>query len=163
MHLLSFAQNDHSTIFNEVIVIPDRTFNIKNFYLNNVTVESISTSMNIYLLKCSNDNTAKALIEKYHSDPQIKAIQYNHRFEYRGYTPVDSYYTNQWFLNNTGQYGYTVGVDIDAPQAWDSSLTNLTRYGDTIVVAVPDVKFDLNHQDINYFKNYHELFSKNLH
>lgn len=157
MHLLSFAQKDHSTIFNEVIVIPDRTFNIKNFYLNNVTVESISTSMNIYLLKCSNDNTAKALIEKYHSDPQIKAIQYNHRFEYRSYTPVDSYYTNQWFLNNTGQYGYTVGVDIDAPQAWDSSLTNLTRYGDTIVVAVPDVKFDLNHQDINYFKNYHEI------
>ena len=162
INIVCYAQKDRYTIFNEVLIIPDRSFDIQNLYLNTIRVECLSTSMNIYLLKCTNDIVAKSILEKYHSHPQIKAIQYNHRFDYRGYTPVDSYYTNQWYLNNTGQYGYTTGVDIDAPQAWDSSLTNLSRYGDTIVVAIPDVKFDLNHQDINYFKNYDEIPSNGI-
>lgn len=142
--------------------MPESSFSIDAFYLSNVEVINLSKSMNIYLLKCSNEITAKTLLEKYKTHPQIKAIQYNHRFDYRGYTPVDSYYTNQWYLNNTGQYGYIAGVDIDAPQAWDSSITNLTRYGDTIVVAVTDTRFDLLHSDMNYFKNYDEIPSNGV-
>lgn len=154
-NLLS-AQKNNYCINTELIVLPDRSFSVDEFYLSNVEVRLLSRSMNIYLLICGNENTALNLLTKYQHHPHIKAIQYNHRFDYRSYSPSDSFYSNQWYLNNTGQYGYTIGVDIDAALAWDSSRTNHTRYGDTMVVAIVDAKFDLNHRDINYFKNYNE-------
>ena len=36
--------------------------------------------------------------------------------------PGDPMYTNQYYLNNTGQFGGTSGIDINAPQAWDVTL-----------------------------------------
>lgn len=153
----SNAQTNRYTIPTELLVLPQKSFAIQEFYLNDVQVEEVSKSMNIFLLRCTSSNRAQELLAKYKNDKRIIAIQYNHQFDYRSYTPIDSYYTNQWYLNNTGQYGYTAGVDIDAPLAWDSSTTNITKYGDTLVVAIADVKFDLNHRDINYFKNYDEI------
>ena len=154
----SFAQKNNYTIYNELIVLLDRAQD-PELLVNNqdINVTTISESMNIFLFTFNNDENAKIFYDKNSSNTAFKAIQYNHRFEYRGYTPIDSYYTNQWYMNNTGQYGYTTGVDIDAQLAWDSSTTNITRYGDTIVVAVADTKFDLNHSDMSYFKNYDEI------
>jgi serine protease len=46
---------------------------------------------------------------------------------------IDPLYSDQYYLNNTGQFGGTAGIDINAPEAW-----NLTLGSSTIKVAVID-------------------------
>jgi subtilisin family serine protease len=63
------------------------------------------------------------------------------------FTPNDSYYVNdQWYLNNTQQYGafMTLDADIDAPEAWD-----ITKGASSIVIAVIDEGVDLTHIDLS--------------
>ncbi len=57
--------------------------------------------------------------------------------------PNDPLYTDQWGLNNTGQNGGTTGIDIDAEDAWD-----ITTGDPSIVVAVLDHGFEMNHPDL---------------
>jgi len=57
--------------------------------------------------------------------------------------PNDSYFPNQWHLNNTGQTGGTVDADIDAPEAWE-----ITTGATDIVVAVIDDGVDVDHPDL---------------
>jgi hypothetical protein len=71
--------------------------------------------------------------------------------------PAHTMFTEQWYLHNTGGPGHLAGADIKGPEACDSTTGGLSAYGDTIVVAVVDVKFDLNHSDINYFSNRNEI------
>jgi subtilisin family serine protease len=55
----------------------------------------------------------------------------------------DPYFTSQWGLKNTGQYGGTPGIDINAEEAW-----NITTGSSTIRVAVFDHGFEMNHPDL---------------
>src|SRR6266480_2729635 len=48
-------------------------------------------------------------------------------------TPNDTFFGDQWGLNNTGQSGGTPDADIDAPEGWDIQST-----ASTITVAVTD-------------------------
>lgn len=57
--------------------------------------------------------------------------------------PNDSRYSEQWALKNTGQFGPTAGVDIQAEQAWD-----VTTGSRSIVVGVVDEGIDINHPDL---------------
>jgi len=57
-------------------------------------------------------------------------------------TPNDSFYNEQWHLNNVGQSGGTAGADIEAEEAWD-----LTTGSANIVVAVIDTGLDQDHPD----------------
>ncbi|MFD1616028.1 S8 family serine peptidase [Gelatiniphilus marinus] len=52
-------------------------------------------------------------------------------------------YPDQWGLNNTGQNNGTVGIDINAPEAW-----NITLGQQNVVVAVIDHGIELNHPDL---------------
>ncbi|MBI3160912.1 MAG: S8 family serine peptidase [Chloroflexi bacterium] len=56
----------------------------------------------------------------------------------------DTFYPNQWYLNNTQQNGAgtTLDADIDAPEAW-----NITTGSASVIIAVIDEGVDLNHQD----------------
>jgi subtilisin family serine protease len=54
----------------------------------------------------------------------------------------DTYFTQQWGLRNTGQYGGTSGIDIKACDAWQIST------GNNITVAVIDEGIDLTHPDL---------------
>jgi subtilisin family serine protease len=57
--------------------------------------------------------------------------------------PNDTYFPDQWHLNNTGQSGGTYDADIDAPEAWEITI------GDpNIVVAVLDDGIDTSHPDL---------------
>jgi uncharacterized delta-60 repeat protein len=57
--------------------------------------------------------------------------------------PNDTYFANQWHLNNTGQSGGTAGADINAPEAWE-----ITTGDPNIIVAVLDQGVDTNHPDL---------------
>lgn len=85
--------------------------------------------------------------------------QHNHFVQLRNTVPNDASYIQQWSLNNTGQNGGVVGADIDAELAWDISTGGVTAAGDTIVVAVIDGGFQMNHPDLqeNYYVNRSEI------
>jgi subtilisin family serine protease len=55
----------------------------------------------------------------------------------------DPFYSSQWGLNNTGQYGGTPSIDINAEEAW-----NVTTGSSNIKVAVFDHGFEMNHPDL---------------
>lgn len=89
----------------------------------------------------------------------VIACQLNYYVQSRATTPNDPSFNQQWGLNNTGQSGGTVDADIDAPEAWDITTGGVTATGDSIVVAVVDGGFYLNHPDLkpNWFKNRQEI------
>ncbi len=80
----------------------------------------------------------------YHDSPIVKFAHPNFiRLLKPQLSPNDQYYNDQWNLNNSGQNGWTVDADIDAPEAWD------IHTGDTTVtIAIIDEGVDLNHEDL---------------
>src|SRR5690606_18325724 len=58
-------------------------------------------------------------------------------------TVNDPYYSNQWNLGNTGQYGGTTGEDIQVEDAW-----LITKSHSDIVTAIIDQGVELNHPDL---------------
>jgi subtilisin family serine protease len=61
---------------------------------------------------------------------------------------LDPYYGNQWALNNIGQEGGEVGVDIKAEKAWEFLQHYNDNLGDSIRVAVIDDGVDTLHEDL---------------
>lgn len=55
----------------------------------------------------------------------------------------DTYFSDQWNLYNTGQYGGTSDYDIDICEAWD-----LTSGSNNIVIAVVDQGIEMDHPDL---------------
>ncbi|MDR0349802.1 MAG: S8 family serine peptidase [Tannerella sp.] len=55
----------------------------------------------------------------------------------------DTYYPNQWGLNNTGQSGGTAGIDIKADKAWEITTGSSSRK-----IAILDMGVDLSHPDL---------------
>ncbi|BCL35679.1 S8 family serine peptidase [Nostoc sp. MS1] len=58
------------------------------------------------------------------------------------YKPNDNLYPQQWYLNHNGGNELVLGSHIAVEQAWD-----ITRGVRSVVVAVVDDSFDLNHPD----------------
>ena len=122
----------------------------------------LSSSMHIYLLEFN-----PTLINPYQllaavrNNPRVKIAQFNHTVQERA-TTNDPQFSALWNMNNTGQSGGTVDADIDAPEAWNITTGGLTSQGDTIVVAVIDRGFELNQEDINFWKNNKEIPNNNI-
>ncbi|HLP21814.1 MAG TPA: S8/S53 family peptidase [Chitinophagales bacterium] len=121
-----------------------------------VNKECLSVRMGIYLLERSTTILPEEFLLVLKRNPHIKLAQFNHRIKDRS-IPNDTDFGLQWGLLNTGQSSGIPGADIDATQAWDIDTNNVTVDGDTIVVAIIDKRFDMNHEDINYFVNRNEV------
>lgn len=104
---------------------------------------------------------ADALLNQLRSLNYIVQAQHDHivalRAAQEDSIPDDPYFGLQWGLHNTGQSGGVPGADIDALKAWEITKGGLTAHGDTIVVAVIDGGCDINHEDLNLFKNWNEI------
>lgn len=117
----------------------------------------LSKSMHIYLfdfnsVAIENDK----MLEAARQNHLVKIAQFNHTFKERA-IPNDPQFGVMWDMKNTGQSGGTPLSDIQATQAWDITTGGLTSQGDTIVAAIIDGGFDLNQEDLNFWKNYHEI------
>lgn len=118
-------------------------------------VHCISADMNIWLLH-TNPTDEDHYLRALNKLPQTQFVQYNHIAQPRT-LPNDSLFSSQWGLYNFGQNSGIPDADIDADSAWNITTNITTVQGDTIVVAIIDVGFDLNHIDINYWRNNAEI------
>ena len=118
----------------------------------------LSKRLNIWLLQFDAGTAdMDAVIVQVYRHKGVIAAQKNHLVSQRATVPNDTQFSSMWNMNNTGQAGGLVDADIDAPEAWDLTTGGITALGDTIVVAVIDGGFDLNHVDLNFWKNLNEI------
>lgn len=129
---------------------------------NNLQVkEQLSRRLGIYLLTFDeNQRSAAQHISNLKQHNSIALAQANHEVALREATettPDDPFFGDQWGFHNDGSGSGIEGADIDALRAWDFTTGGLTATGDTIVVAVIDGGAYLQHEDLNFFKNRHEI------
>lgn len=118
----------------------------------------LSESMNIWMVHFDeNVNTAAKLLQKIQQHPAVSLAQFNHLVYERETIPNDPSFTALWALKNMGQMSGTPGADIEATFAWDITTSGYTPDGDTIVIAVIDGGIDLGHEDLQLWKNSHEI------
>lgn len=128
-------------------------------FLNMQPKELLSEDMNIWLYEYSYQMmNADNVLANVRQNGSVALAQFNHYITDRSMvTPNDANFGTQWSMNNTGQSGGTVDADIDAVEAWNLTTSGLTAAGDSIIVAVIDGGFYLNHLDMKFWKNYGEI------
>lgn len=150
---LSFAQPEDYSIPGQYIIQlkgnTDCQAFLKESYHAEV-VQCLSPTMNIWLIKSED----ASILDRLKADQHIIAAQHNHNnVTRRSLVPNDAYFATQWNMQNLTHPGY----DISGPQAWDINHSNVTRTGDTIVIAIIDDPFDIYHEDLNFFVNRNEI------
>jgi len=159
-NLSVFAQLETNIVKGQLLVKIDAAYSPSYIFQNFPEIKSyelLSRNWNIYQVNFDEQLNAENILNKLKSDPRILIAQYNHIIEQRATIPNDTQFASLWAMENTGQNGGTPGADIDATLAWDITTGGLTATGDTIVVAVIDGGFQLNHPDLDFWKNYNEI------
>jgi len=118
----------------------------------------LSDDLGIWLLVYDTQVKGEELLSKLRSDQMIAKAQLEHYITQRDVLPNDPSFAMQWALFNLGQTGGVVDADIDATKAWEISVNNgIGAMGDTLVIAVVDDGFYLEHEDMNFWKNHNEI------
>lgn len=121
-------------------------------------IQALSPRMNIWLMSFDRGRqTDQEVLAKVRNSEKVLNAQFNHYVEMRSKIPIDESFDLQWALNNTGQAGGTVDADIDGPEAWEYATGGVAASGDTLIICIVDDGFDLEHLDIDFWKNWHEI------
>jgi subtilisin family serine protease len=121
-------------------------------------VERLSNRLNIFLVNFNPTQVNEdRLLEEIRAHPFVELAQFNHFIQMRALFPNDNFFDLQWNLHNTGQTGGTADADVDGPEGWGLATSGVTATGDTIIVAIVDDGFDLDHEDLSFWKNYHDI------
>jgi len=111
-------------------------------------LRNVSLSRNIHLIQFDTEQWGKQeLLRWLSSQPAVVAAQANHWIQFNN-EPNDPDFSEQWGA-----------LRIGAPEVWDITTSGLTALGDTIVVAVVDSGFELDHEDLapNLWNNNGEI------
>ncbi|MEO8664828.1 MAG: S8/S53 family peptidase [Ignavibacteria bacterium] len=161
-NVLSNFYEDNNYTEGEIIVMFKSGTDVKSFLSNyrNIDLsvkEILVKDMNIYLLQY---NVARSLpvdaLMSVMRNNSVAIAQFNHSVKERA-IPNDTRFAEQWDKNNTGQTGGTPDADIDGPEAWENSMGGLTVLGDTVVIAIVDGGQQLDHQDLDTWRNWAEI------
>lgn len=170
------SQNDLSNLYEdnnykegELIVMFKSNINAGSFANNYQNLdlrikEVLVKDMNIYLLEydATKSGAVDALVSVMRSN-DVAVAQFNHFVKERSLIqPNDTRFNEQWDKHNTGQSGGTPDADIDAPEAWDIATGGVTALGDTIVLAIVDGGQQVNHPDLNTWRNWAEIPGNNI-
>lgn len=102
---------------------------------------------NLAIVESRENETTEEIIEKLEDDPNVKFVQPNYQYELSEINTNDTFRTNLWGLDNSGQTVNTISgtadADIDAPESWAVS-----EGAGEIVVAVIDTGVAYNHPDL---------------
>ncbi|MBL4624340.1 MAG: S8 family peptidase [Flavobacteriales bacterium] len=140
---LHYQQSVDEAVETAVQLVPGAEFKI---------LQPLSKTLNIWLIgyKEAVLNASKA-IDILKSIQTIALAQVNHTGIENRNQPDDANYGQQWCHFNAAD------ADMDTEEAWDITTGGVTALGDTIVVAVIDGGADLSHEDLDYWRNYHEI------
>lgn len=132
-------------------------------------IKLLSEDANIWLYKYNvNAISCERIMDAILSDSMVILAQSNHYGIEQRDSTNDKWYSLLWGLNNKGNAikGWTgtvtPGADIDAERAWEITSGGLTADNDTIVVAVIDGGMKMDHEDIQYWRNYTDKPSNNI-
>lgn len=104
-------------------------------------------TIGVHHVKLPKGMTVEQGLEIYKDDPQVEYAEPNYLRYATSTTPDDTFFTELWGLNNTGQdvngTSGTADADIDAPEAW-AIITGSSN----VVIAVIDSGIDFNHPDL---------------
>ena len=160
----STAAKDNSTYFPGELIIQFFEDSQPNLLSEDFQAQKLkpkrllSRRLHIWLYEYDAKSTSdEALLASVSNHNQVAIAQFNHEVSLRSTFPDDPNFGNQWALHNTAQLGGVVDADIDAPEAWDIATGDTTVQGDEIVIAVIDGGFDLNHNDLLFWKNELEI------
>ncbi|MDA3813856.1 MAG: S8 family serine peptidase [Candidatus Cloacimonetes bacterium] len=121
-------------------------------------ISLLSKRMKIWLFGFEPGKVDDSLIKQHiKNHSSVQEAQFNHYISQRELFPDDSSFDLQWNMHNTGSTGGVEDADIDAPEAWDITTGGITVLGDTLVIAVIDGGCDLNHEDLDLWKNEDEI------
>ena len=150
--LTSFGQEE-KYVENEFIIWLEQGVDASAFAENThagiMPKRLLSERLNIWLFDITNSREQREdLMDRLAKNTDVRVVQNNHtNIVMRELIPDDPYYTQQW-----------APAIMSLPQAWEAFSTGgTTATGDTIVVAVIDGGVALNHEDLNFWKNYHEI------
>ena len=129
--------------------------------LNLVPQRLLSKRLNIWLYKydtlVAKSTGDETLLASVSNHSEVAIAQFNHKVSLRSTFPDDTDFGVQWGFHNTARSGGMLDADIDAPEAWDIVTGDTTVSGDEIVIAVIDNGFQLDHPDLNFWKNTLEI------
>lgn len=102
---------------------------------------------NLKHVKLPEEMSVKNAIINYMSDPNVEYAEPNYIVSITA-TPKDTYFSQLWGLQNTGQTvngtAGTADADIDGLEAWDVQTGS-----SSVVIAVIDTGVDYNHPDLS--------------
>ncbi len=169
LNYISSSQDNVSNYFEDknylegdIIVMFKSGISAESFLKNYTSIdlkikEVLVADLNIYLLQYNISKSAPAdVLISVMKSQDVAIAQFNH-FVTERFIPNDTRFAEQWDKNNTGQTGGTPDADIDAPEAWDISQGGVTAQGDTIVVAIIDGGQQVDHPDLNTWRNWGEI------
>ena len=147
------AQDSGSYIENELIIWLEQGVDAKKIAANSdegiVPKRLLSERLNIWLFEITDRIEQRSMrLNNLSKNISIKHVQNNHtNITLRAITPNDTYYNQQW-----------APAKIRLPDAWSGFTTGGTSSAvDDIVVAVIDDGFDLNHEDLSFWKNTYDI------
>lgn len=116
---------------------------------NRALAEKYGLQRTFILTVTSGGDATDAMLDAYSSDPDIVYAEPNHTAQAH-VIPNDTFYGNQWGLNNTGNAASypsgvlvgTAGADINAEAAWDIHTGN-----SSVILAILDSGVDYNHPE----------------
>ncbi|OFX30838.1 MAG: hypothetical protein A2X08_12500 [Bacteroidetes bacterium GWA2_32_17] len=113
--------------------------------------QEISDILNIWLFQYDLQTiTPDSCLMLIKSSNLVKTAQFNH-YIFTNAVPNDPGFSNQWGMNK-----------IKAPDAWNITTGGTTVQNDQIVIAIVDDGFDINHEDIDFWKNNAEIPGNNI-
>lgn len=118
----------------------------------------LSAGLGLYRLDgeaCPDAKSRQTFLHGLGREDAVLRVQANHRLQRRE-IPSDPSFNLQWGMLNPGGSG-TEDADIDATEAWDITTGGLNANGDSIVIAVIDDGFDLDHEDLWFWTNRSEI------
>jgi subtilisin family serine protease len=148
-----YAQNSDTYVENEFIIWLEPGVDAAKFAVNSdegiVPKRLLSKRLNIWLFEITDKIEQRNIkMSNLSKSSDIKHIQNNHtNLTLRAITPNDPHYNQQW-----------APAKIELPDVWGEFTTGGTAStGEELVVAVIDGGFDLNHEDLSFWKNIYDI------
>ncbi len=104
---------------------------------DNFRVKDMIPHTDIYLIEDISGNKSNSITALKNQYNKIYYANKNEKIELRDNVPNDPHYQEQWHFDL-----------LHATDAWEYGKGGVTCRGDTIVIAVQDAGFDINHEDL---------------